>query len=92
MQLEEQRKQIDEIDRVMLDAFSKRMTIVGDIARIKLREGRAICDENREKQVLAKISGEVQGELAPFAEQFFTMLMGISKEYQRQIITQEKGE
>lgn len=55
MDLREIRKQIDEIDSTILDAFIKRMELSGEVAGYKIENGLKVLDKGREKDKLEKL-------------------------------------
>jgi prephenate dehydrogenase/chorismate mutase len=52
MELEELRKEIDEIDREILRLLEKRVEVARKIGEIKRREGKGVVDESREREVV----------------------------------------
>lgn len=57
MDLKEIRKQIDEIDSTILNAFIKRMELSGEVAGYKIENGMNVLDKGREKDKLEKLCG-----------------------------------
>lgn len=82
MQLSEIRGQIDAIDSQMLDLFKRRIELCRQAYSEKRLQGKPVLDTQREREILARISGE-SGELADYAERFFRALIGISRSYQQ---------
>ena len=50
--LQELRKQIDEIDNAMVQLFEKRMSIAEQVASYKIETGKPVFDEAREQEKL----------------------------------------
>ena len=48
--LQESRKQIDEIDRQIVELFEKRMDVAANVADYKIATGKAVFDKEREEQ------------------------------------------
>ena len=52
MDLQEIRKQLDVIDREILELYEKRMKLCSDVAEYKISVGKPVYDGEREKQKL----------------------------------------
>ena len=63
MNLDELRRQIDEIDRELLDKLSRRADLVHEVGLIKKRDGQQIYAPEREDAVLRKLSEMNRGRL-----------------------------
>lgn len=82
--LEKQRAEIDAIDREIVALFERRMQVVVDVARIKKENGIAILDENREKEVIAKVQSYLKDDhLKEELAEAYETLMKVSKDYQK---------
>lgn len=86
MQLEEYRKNIDTIDRQLLDLFQKRMDLVEEIARYKLQHDLEIFQPEREQLLLAEKQKLAKDKYKDYAKDFFSEVLKLSKEYQKKII------
>ena len=81
MNLEEVRKEIDEIDEKLLDLFLRRMELA-KAAMLKKRDcGKPIMDKGREMEILNKVS-QKSGELSVYSRRLFKELMSLSRSYQ----------
>ena len=58
MNLEDCRKEIDNIDKQIVELFTKRMDVAKDVAEYKKANGKAILDSERERQLLEKVENE----------------------------------
>jgi chorismate mutase len=58
--VKELRKQIDEIDREMVELLDKRVEIVKEIGRLKRSRGTEIFDPEREMKVLDNVSNSTK--------------------------------
>lgn len=63
MKLEENRKEIDEIDARILRLLNQRARVVREIGEIKLRAGVRIVDWQREAEILSRAARENEGSL-----------------------------
>ncbi len=81
MELKDIRKQIDEIDKELLQLFLKRMSISDEVAAYKQKNQLPTFQPEREKQILERVK-ENSGELAEYSEAFFQNLMELSKSRQ----------
>lgn len=78
------REQIDAIDAKLLALFEERMEVSAAIGAYKKENKKAIFDPAREKEKLEQIRSMSKAELADYAEELFTDLMRLSREYQQE--------
>ena len=85
MDLNEIRKQIDEIDEELMSLFSKRVQFVLKIAKWKKKEGLPVFDEKREEAVLEKIGLLAKkNKLDPcIMEQIFVIFMAYCRSIEK---------
>lgn len=84
MNLDELRKQIDEIDQKMINLFKDRMHVSQMIGEFKKINKLPVFDQNREQEILNKRRVELNDDqLWPFYESFIKEIMKLSKEYQK---------
>lgn len=88
MEIEALRKQINDINRQMLDLFNRRMEVSADIARYKEQHGLPILDEKREAEILQTISENANENYRFETAEMFRTLMNLSKMYQLNILTE----
>lgn len=82
--LDNQRAEIDTIDREIVSLFERRMQVVMDVVRIKKENGMAIFDASREKEVIAKVQSYLTDEgLKEELREVYETLMKVSKDYQK---------
>ncbi|MGI6169281.1 MAG: bifunctional chorismate mutase/prephenate dehydratase [Christensenellales bacterium] len=90
MGIERYRREIDKIDRDMLDLFLRRMQAAKEIGVYKKEKGLPVYDARREADVLDSRVGSVGEEhLRQSARDFFVSLMELSKAYQKRIVLQD---
>ena len=82
--LEEYRRQINSIDRELVQLFEKRMQIAIEIGNYKQENNLPILNEAREKQVIEKNIAYLSNEtFKEGLKDFFVNLMSISKSIQQ---------
>ena len=86
-QLEEYRRQIDQIDRDLAALFLKRLEVTEAVGAYKQKEGLAVLDAERERQVVAARTALTddpvrKADLAALYE----AIMGISRRQQRRLV------
>ncbi len=87
LNLEELRREIDNIDKKLVKLFENRMEVVSKIALYKVENDMEVFDRSREDILLKKTSKYLDNEeLKGDLNLFFTNLMDISKSYQRRKI------
>jgi len=84
MNLEEVRKEIDEIDEKLLDLFLRRMELAKAAMQQKKHSGKPIIDKSREREILNKVS-QKSGEMSVYSRRLFKELMALSRSYQGSI-------
>ncbi|MGN0194602.1 MAG: chorismate mutase [Pseudoramibacter sp.] len=80
------RKEIDNIDRQMINLFKKRLDCVSDVARYKHENGLPIYDETREKAVIAKRQAQVEWAYRKHVGDFMQALMDQCKIAEEEVI------
>ena len=81
--LEESRKEIDDIDGQLVQLLKRRLSIAGDVLQAKVEKGLPILDPAREREVMARVAEEVGPGMEDEARLVFTTLFGISRARQR---------
>lgn len=82
MELDELRKQIDEIDRSLVELFKARMGISAQVAEYKKENGMAVFDPSRERALLQKISELSGEELEEYSRTLYSTILELSRSYQ----------
>lgn len=81
--LKEIRDKINDLDKEMLDLFTKRMKLSKEVIEYKIKNNLPILDQEREKEVINKNLNNLKNkDLEKYYLEFITNLMNISKEYQ----------
>jgi len=83
--LEEARKIINRQDRIILEAFEKRMAAAREIARSKTELGQPVYVPQREEEILEWVMDEAEEGLEGYAAEVFRKLMEVSREYQNSL-------
>jgi chorismate mutase/prephenate dehydratase len=84
------RKEIDEVDRQIVQLFEARMEIAGKIADAKSGIGKAVFDEERERVVLEKNSDRLQHqEWREELQSVFQEMMKQSRAIQKRRMSEE---
>lgn len=84
--LENERKQLDEIDEQIVNLIVKRLHVAEDIAKIKNDNGLNICDTKREEEVLKKVKAIAGEEFSGYIAAVYRDIFYIAKEHQREYI------
>ena len=85
--IEEARKEIQNIDAEIAELFSRRMAAAKYIAAYKKERGLQVFDAEQEKKVLARCEDLMKDEvLKPYYLQFVQNTMDISKKYQKHLM------
>jgi len=85
-ELQELRRQIDEIDDKMMVLFEQRMETVCAVGRLKQTSKMPVLQTEREREVLERATGRLQKEeYRDAAEKFMVHLMLLSREAQQKL-------
>lgn len=90
-ELQEARNIINEIDDKMAKLFEERMQAVEKVIAYKMEHDLAIFDESREKEVIDKNMQKVSNIYQEYYVKFLKEMMDISKQYQQQIMEENKN-
>lgn len=89
MEIEQLRKEIDAIDKEMLELFEKRMQVSTQIAEYKRVNNLPVYDGKREREKIARVGEAASEGMKDYAKNFMTELMDFSKCYQRQVLNKQ---
>lgn len=85
MELSEIREKIDAVDEELLKLFLTRMALSEDVAAAKNEQGLPICNRQREREILAKVTAEA-GDKERYAYHLFTTLFHLSRARQAELM------
>ncbi len=87
--LQEIRKEIDEIDRKIVELYEERMDLTTQVAESKISTGKQVFDEGRESEKLASVAAMAHSDFTSHgARELFEHIMCMSREKQYQLLTQ----
>ena len=90
-ELQTLRRDIDAIDRQLVELFRRRMDVTCQVGEYKRAQGIPVLDQERERQVLQN-KGELAGEeLRPAVTTLFQTIMALSRRQQRDLAGQGPG-
>lgn len=84
--LDELRKEVDEADALLIQAFEKRMNACRKIGEYKAQNGLEILNRDRETTVIKKAEERTSDEMKPYISRVYETLMEVSRDYQKTII------
>ena len=88
MELQDYRKQIDEIDDELVKLFAKRMEVSEGIASYKKERGLPILDAGREHEKINSICAKVAPEMRNYASVLYSSIFELSRSHQSQQMAQ----
>lgn len=91
MDIQELRKQINEIDAQLVQNFDARMKVALEIAKYKKETGMPVFDPARERDVLNKQVAAVDENMAMYVKLLYNTLFDLSRSYQQRYLTQKSG-
>ena len=91
MNMENYRAEIDSIDKELVDLFVKRMNVAKEIAQLKKETGKAVCDTERERKLLAKVEESAGEEFGDYTRRLYSSILELSRNYQSKSIAPTSG-
>ena len=83
------RDSINQIDQEMVRLFQQRMDAALGIAQYKREHELPVFDPERERAVLAHVTGECAPEMAMYVKLLYNTLFDVSRSYQQRYLTSE---
>lgn len=87
MDLQDYRKQIDEVDSELLRLFTRRMEICAGIAEHKMQNGIPVFDAARERAKLAALYERADEGMRSYTNVLFSLMFELSRLHQKKIIS-----
>lgn len=82
------RGEINKIDDEIASLFEKRMILANDVAEYKRQNDMAVYDRKRERDIINRISSQVNDDLGSYAKILYATLFQLSRSYQfKKLIT-----
>ncbi len=82
MDLENIRKEIDNIDDEIAKLYNQRMNLVGQVTEAKKQTGKATFDPERERKILLRVTDKVDEPFKVYLKRVFETVFETSKAYQ----------
>ena len=86
MDLNDYRKQIDDIDRQLLALFGQRMEVAAAIAAYKKEHGLPVLDGKREREKLLDVAAKTPDDLKDYAVSLYSLLFELSRSHQTRML------
>ena len=86
MDLNDYRRQIDEIDTQLLSLFAQRMEVAAGIAAYKKKHDLPVLDSSRERQKLLDIAAKSPDAVKEYAVSLYSLLFELSRGYQNRVL------
>ena len=87
--LQQLRREIDQIDRQITDLFRRRMAVTAEVGAYKVAHRLPVLDPQREQEVLAKKAQLVEEALRGDVTELFETIMSISRRQQRRLVEED---
>lgn len=91
MNLEDCRKEIDSIDRELVELFTRRMNVAKEVAAYKKETGMAVYDSERERKLLEKVEENAGEEYGDYARRLYGSILDLSRTYQSKFLSSKSG-
>ena len=82
MEINELRQQIDAIDKELVDLFTRRMAVSGQIAEYKRANGMPVLVPARERAILQEVAAQAGHEMGNYTRVLYSMIFELSRSYQ----------
>ncbi len=89
MSLENLRNEINKMDDEIRDLLIKRLSLVEEVAKVKMVEGRPVLDAGREREVVSRLTKDLDEAMAGYVKVLFTTIFDISRTHQTIAINKE---
>ena len=86
MDLNDYRRQIDEIDTQLLTLFGQRMEVAAAIAAYKKEHGLPVLDGKREREKLLDVAAKTPDDLKDYAVSLYSLLFELSRSHQTRML------
>ncbi|NLK44987.1 MAG: prephenate dehydratase [Tissierellia bacterium] len=91
--LEDVREEIDKVDKVLTQQFEKRMELVTEVFKYKIKNNIKILNSTREGEIIRKNTDLLKNkDLEPYLKEFFIKILDLSKSFQNHEINQAKSQ
>ncbi len=87
--LTQYRDEINTIDTKLVELFTKRMEIAGDIAAYKKEQGLPVLDVKREREKLAAVEAEAGEAFSSYVGTLYSSIFALSRAYQAKLMEPE---
>ena len=87
MNLDELRKQIDEIDTAMCDLFAKRMKVVSEVAQYKKENNMPVYHPSRARAVLHNVSKRLGPEYEGYGRTLYRTIFDLSESFETRLLS-----
>ena len=88
MDLQKLRKDIDEIDRELVEIFLRRMSVSAEVAEYKREAGMPVLDPSRERALLERVSEMSGEEFERYTRTLYSTILDLSRSYQHKRLGQ----
>ena len=89
MELSEIRNKIDVLDDELVKIFLERMRLSLLVAEEKSKMGKAVFDPQREKEIINKLTENLDDEMSEYVTELYNSIFEMSKKRQNKIISKE---
>lgn len=86
MDLEQARKEINDVDSQLIPLFLRRMRAAGEAARYKKEHHLPVLDRTREREVLSKVTDAAGEEFEQYAQVLYTTLFDLTRSYEERLL------
>lgn len=91
MDLLQCRKEIDNIDRELVELFVRRMNVAKDVAAYKKQNGMNVYDAERERKLLEKVEETAGEEFGDYTRRLYSSILELSRNYQSKELAAASG-
>jgi chorismate mutase/prephenate dehydratase len=86
MELQDIRKELDNIDDQLVALFARRMELSGEVAAYKKAHDMPVLDASREREKLQDIAGKTPEALQEYALSLYSLIFELSRSHQNRIL------
>ena len=90
-ELENIRREIDSIDDKLVKLYVERLEKIKEVAKIKEITNTAVVDEQRESDILYRLTKNHSDDIKKYIEQLYSTIFSLSKAYQRSFLIKKSN-
>lgn len=89
--LKDIRVQLDSLDNELVKLFLKRMSLSGEVAKIKIRDGLPLVHQGREDEIINRLTKDLNEDDAEYVKDLYVEIFNISRKKQSRMMEENNA-